>query len=159
MLDTRDFTRTRLPRHPYEDMATAILPGWDISLVFAGEVRAQSLNWLLRKKEYVPNVLSYESGKKSGEIIICPQVAKRQAKSYGYSYEQFIAFLFIHGLLHLKGYPHGTTMEKYERAFMARFIGVSVPHGSTNHDRHRHRDPSNQSRGRRGGTYSRRKTA
>ena len=127
MLDTRNFTKTPTPRHPYEKIADAILPGWEISLVFLGEVRAQQLNKALRNKDYVPNVLSYESGKKGGEIIICLQVAKREAKEYGMSYSQFVAYLFIHGLLHLKGYPHGTTMDKHERAHMARFIGVSVP--------------------------------
>ena len=127
MLDTRNFTRTPAPRHPYEAIASAILPGWEISLVFAGEVRAQQLNKALRNKTYIPNVLSYESGKKSGEIIICLQVAKREAKEYGLTYQQHVAYLFIHGLLHLKGYPHGSTMDTYERAHMARFIGVSVP--------------------------------
>jgi len=136
MLDTRNFTRTRPPRHPYEEIAKAVLPGWDISLAFVGEARAASLNKQLRNKEYTPNVLSYESGDKSGEIIICLQVAKREAKSYGLTYGQHVAYLFIHGLLHLKGYPHGPTMDKYERAHTARFIGVSVPNGTTNHDRH-----------------------
>lgn len=159
MLDIRNLTRTPYSKNPYDKMAEAILPGWDISLVFVGEKRAQTLNRQLRNKDYVPNVLSYQSGHKSGEIIICPAIAKRENLDWGMGCHQYVAFLFIHGLLHLKGYPHGTTMERYERAHMARFIGVSVPHGSTNHDRHRHRDPSNQSRGRRGGTHSRRKTA
>jgi len=136
MLDIRNFTRTSPPRHPYEKIAQTILPGWDISLAFVGETRAKRLNQQLRGKDYVPNVLSYESGKRSGEIIICPSVAKRERASYGLGCHQHIAYLFIHGLLHLKGYPHGPTMDKYERAHMARFIGVSVPNGTTNHDRH-----------------------
>lgn len=136
MLDTRNFTRTPAPRHPYEKIAGTILPGWEISLVFAGKTRATQLNQALRNKDYTPNVLSYESGKKSGEIIICLQVAKREAKDYDMTYAQFVAYLFIHGLLHLKGYPHGTTMDKHERAHMARFIGVSVPNGTTNSNRH-----------------------
>lgn len=153
MLDTRNFTRQTPPRHPYEEMAKTILPGWDISLVFVGKTRAQSLNYALRKKTYVPNVLSYESGNKSGEIIICLEVAKRQARSYGLTYQQHVAYLFIHGLLHLKGYPHGPTMDKLERAHTVRFIGVSVPtDGSTNHDRHRYRNTPNEGRRRGGGT-------
>lgn len=124
-VDLRNFTRGKVPSHPYEELAKAALPGWDISLVFAGEVRARSLNRALRGKDYVPNVLSYELGKKSGEIIICPMVAKQQAKDYGMSVKNFIAYLFIHGLAHLKGHPHGPTMERYERALMARFIRVT----------------------------------
>lgn len=126
-VDIRNFTRSNPGKGiAFETIAKAVLPGWEISLVFAGETRAQNLNIALRKKDYVPNVLSYETGKKSGEIIICPAVAKRQAASYGYSYKDFIPFLFIHGLLHLKGYPHGATMERNERAAMARF-GFKIP--------------------------------
>jgi probable rRNA maturation factor len=136
MLDIRNFTRSNPPEHPYERIASTILPGWDISLVFTGKARAQNLNKLLRNKDYIPNVLSYESGINSGEIIISLPVAKKEAQSYGLTYGQHVVYLFIHGLLHLKGYPHGTTMDKYERTHMVRFTGVSVPNGSTNHDRH-----------------------
>lgn len=136
MLDIRNFTRSTPPRHPYEKIAEAILPGWEISLVFAGSVRAQSLNVQLRNKTYTPNVLSYESGKKSGEIIICLPVAKKEAHTFELTYTQHVAYLFIHGLLHLKGYPHGTTMDRLERAHMARFINVSLSNGSTHNNRH-----------------------
>jgi len=137
-LDTRNFTRRNpAPGVPFLKIAEAVLPGWDISLVFAGETRAQSLNVALRNRDYIPNVLSYETGSKSGEIIICPAVAKRQAPSYGLSYKNFIAFLFIHGLLHLKGQPHGATMEKQERAILARFLlSTTSLNGTTNRNRH-----------------------
>jgi rRNA maturation RNase YbeY len=143
-VDIRNFTRRSAPVFPYIKMIEAVLPRWDISLVFCGEVRAQKLNVALRKKTYVPNVLSYESGKKSGEIIICLPVAKKQAQSYGLSYTQFVAFLFIHGLLHLKGLPHGTTMERHERSLLKSFTGAmpnydfdELKYGNTTH-RNRH---------------------
>ena len=117
-------------------MAAAVLPGWELSLVFAGERRAQSLNQRLRNKSYIPNVLSYESGKKSGEIIICLEVAKKEAPSYDMPYRTFVGYLFIHGLLHLKGHPHGTTMERYERELVSRFIGVTTKDGATHRNRH-----------------------
>lgn len=145
-LDVRNFTRRAAPGLPYQKIAEAILPGWDISLVFAGETRAQNLNIQLRNKDYVPNVLSYETSitkkERSGEIIICPQVAKRQAPDYGLSASHFIGFLFIHGLLHLKGLPHGTTMDRYEREYLSRFISArtSSPNGPTNRNRNRHRN-------------------
>ena len=41
-----------------------------------------------------------------GEIFICVDVAKRQAKEYQHSFEREMAFLFVHGLLHLLGYDH-----------------------------------------------------
>jgi rRNA maturation RNase YbeY len=143
-VDTRNFTRRSAPGFPYAKIAQAIAPGWDISLVFAGTARAKQLNQSLRKKSYVPNVLSYESGKKSGEIIICLDVAKKQALSYDLSYKDFVAFLFIHGLLHLLGKAHGTTMERHERTFLRRFTGANFSYGDAplnyGSSTHRNRD-------------------
>lgn len=145
-LDIRNFTRRDpAPGVPFNTVAAAVLPGWEISLVFAGARRAQQLNIALRNKSYVPNVLSYETtasdargAQRSGEIIICPEVARAQAPDYGMTYKAFVAYLFIHGLLHLKGHPHGATMERKERALMTRFgLNASSPrNGTTNRNRH-----------------------
>ncbi|MDB5245319.1 MAG: hypothetical protein JWN90_424 [Parcubacteria group bacterium] len=138
-LDIRTFTRRAAPGLPYRDMVQEVLPGWDISLVFAGEVRAKALNIALRQKDYIPNVLSYETGKKSGEIIICPSIAKKQAPEHELSYKEFLALLFIHGLLHLKGQRHGATMERHERQLAARFTNKvlsKLPNGTTHRNRH-----------------------
>ncbi len=136
-VSTRNFTRRPAPRARFIEIAKKALPGWEISLVFAGPTRAKSLNKKLRRKSYVPNVLSYESGTKSGEVIICLDIAKKQAKDYGLSYPDFTAYLFIHGLMHLKGYPHGPTMERYERALMGRFVHAHIFNEKTAH-RNRH---------------------
>ncbi|MBU2103416.1 rRNA maturation RNase YbeY [Patescibacteria group bacterium] len=125
MLDTRNFTKSPVPSFPYAKALETVLPGWDMSLVFAGETRSQSLNIRLRGKDYVPNVLSYEIGEKSGEIVICLAVAKKQAPEYGMTYTQFVGFLFIHGCLHLKGERHGATMESKERLLLKRFTNTS----------------------------------
>lgn len=121
ILDIRNFTRKPIPAFPFKQALDSALPGWEISLAFAGETRAQSMNIRLRNKDYIPNVLSYESGTKSGEIVICLEVAKRQAPDYGMSYRDFVGFLFIHGCMHLKGERHGATMERKERLLLKRF--------------------------------------
>jgi ssRNA-specific RNase YbeY (16S rRNA maturation enzyme) len=43
------------------------------------------------------------------------------AKDFDRSYENFIYFLFIHGCVHLKGYDHGSTMERIEAKFRKEF--------------------------------------
>ena len=123
-LSTRNLTRRSVPGVPFAKIAKSILPTWELSLVFVTPAEATRLNTTLRKKTYTPNVLSYASSKKSGEVIICLSVAKTQAPEYGLSYTAFVTLLFIHALLHLKGERHGTTMEKRERALLARFVSI-----------------------------------
>lgn len=41
-----------------------------------------------------------------GEIDICLEVAINQAKEYGHKIEREIAFLSLHGMLHLFGFDH-----------------------------------------------------
>lgn len=94
---------------------------YDLSLVFVGETRARSLNMRYRHKNYVPNVLSFPLTKTAGEMFICPAVAKREAKKFHLSERGYVAFLFIHGALHLKGHDHSDTMEKLERKFLRTF--------------------------------------
>ena len=43
-----------------------------------------------------------------GEILICPLVAKEQARQLGHSLIREICFLYLHGFLHLCGYDHQT---------------------------------------------------
>ena len=115
-------TRQNMVKFPFEKAHAHILPSWDVSLAFVGTGRAQQMNKALRNKDYVPNVLSYESGKNSGEVVICLLEARKQAPEYDMTYTQFVGFLFIHGLLHLKGQQHGATMDKQERLLLKRFI-------------------------------------
>jgi probable rRNA maturation factor len=51
-----------------------------------------------------------------GDIVICLDRAFSQAADYGHSREREVAFLAIHGLLHLTGFDHQD--EKSEKAML-----------------------------------------
>lgn len=109
-------------QHPYEEIKRKILGGrYELSLVFVGKKRATLLNQKYRQKTYTPNVLSFPITDNTGEIFICPPVAEKEASKFNLSSNGYIAYLFIHGLLHLKGYDHSDTMEKQERKYLKVF--------------------------------------
>jgi probable rRNA maturation factor len=110
------------PEWPYKEISEAILgKKYSLSLMFVGADRAKALNKAYRKKDYVPNVLSFPLEEHTGEIYICPKVAKVQAKDFNLSVDGYIAYLFIHGCVHLKGYDHGDTMDELERKYTKKF--------------------------------------
>ena len=137
---------TRRPLHSgrrvFSAIAKSVLPDWDISLVFVSQAKARELNEKMRGKNYTPNVLSYVAGKKSAEVIICPSEAAKQAPDFRLSASSFQLLLFIHGVLHIKGWVHGDKMDKCERNLLKR-------HEKAHSDGNRHRHiPSKNGRSR-----------
>jgi len=140
----KNLTRRRTAsRAVFSKIANDVLPEWDISLVFVGATRAKDLNKKLRGKNYVPNVLSYIVGEKSGEIIICLSEAKKQSLDFNLTPYTFTLYLFIHAVLHIKGWVHGANMDKCEQKLLKRYEATH-----SDRDRHRHVPSKN---GRRGG--------
>ena len=91
---------------------------YELSLVFIDQKRSRELNKTYRKKNKPTNVLSFPLSKKSGEIFIDLVTSKSEAKKFGMSFTQFVKYLFIHGILHLKGMRHGATMENAEKKLL-----------------------------------------
>ena len=117
-----DSTVKAYPAFPYETIKNDILgKRYDLSLQFVGPTRAQKLNATYRQKTYTPNVLSFPLTEHTGEIFICPQVAVKEAAKYQLSVDGYVAYLFIHGCLHLKGLDHGDTMDKAEQKYLRKF--------------------------------------
>ena len=81
----------------------------EVSLTFVSTREIQELNNMYRKKDSATDVLSFPS---SGDIIICVEVAGQQAETYGHSLERELAFLAVHGFLHLLGYDHLNTEDE-----------------------------------------------
>jgi len=115
----------KLPSLPFDDIKETILGSdYILSLVFIGDKRAKTLNKKYRGKDYVPDILSFPYDKKEGEIFINPHQAKRRSRDFDMSEDKFIGYLFIHGLLHLKGLRHGSTMNRMECAYVKRFLSL-----------------------------------
>ena len=89
----------------------------EVSLVFVDDQEIQILNKTYRQKDQPTDVLSFPlwDGEEEasgeillGDIVISLETAQRQAEEYGHSLEREIAYLMVHGLLHLLGYDHLT---------------------------------------------------
>lgn len=116
------FTKGKLPSLPFVRIKNAVLgQDYNLSLVFVGKTRAQKLNSLWRNKNYPTDILSFPLTKKSGEIFICPSIVEQKAPAWNRTPKNFLAFLLIHGLCHLKGFVHGSRMEAQEIKFRNRF--------------------------------------
>lgn len=122
-----NFTITSTIKHypihiPYEAIKQKILGArYELSLTFIGKSRAAALNQTHRQKTYVPNVLSFPLTETMGEIFICPSIAEKESSKFNLSPDGYVAFLFIHGCLHLKGLDHSDTMDKLEQKYLKLF--------------------------------------
>ena len=62
-----------------------------------------------------------------GDVVVCPTVAAKNAIAHGVGFDDEVALLVVHGLLHLLGMDHGEdeeaeTMERRERELLTRFF-------------------------------------
>lgn len=120
-------TRENIPRVPFSMMAEKILgKSYSLSVVFVGDARMRTLNRTHRGKDTVTDILSFPLSKDFGEIFINQKTAVKKASTFGLTPKQYIAYMFIHGLLHLKGMEHGRTMEKQEDSWCLAF-NVPLP--------------------------------
>lgn len=125
MLDTFSIinkTKSTLPRVSFVKIKNDVLgEKYSLSLVFIGNAKSQELNRIYRKKDKPTNILSFPLNKTNGEIFINLSLAKKEASSFERKFDNFIAFLFIHGLLHLKGMEHSSRMEEAEKKLRKKF--------------------------------------
>jgi len=81
----------------------------EISIALVSQDKIRQLNKKFHKVDSFTDVLAFpiendfvSTGDILGEVVISPEVALRQAK--GHSFEDELALLVIHGVLHLLGY-------------------------------------------------------
>jgi probable rRNA maturation factor len=98
---------------------------YELSVVCIGDTFSKRLNATYRDKHKGTNVLAFPLSKTSGEIYINIPLARREAQRFDSTVLSHIHFLFVHGLLHLKGYDHGPAMERLESRYMKKYFPKS----------------------------------
>lgn len=95
-----------------------------LSLVFIEDDEMRQINNKYRGINKTTDVLSFELGddnkfiicepesQASGEILISPKEALREAKLQKITFKKEIVILFIHGILHILGYDHEEDEER-----------------------------------------------
>lgn len=97
--------------------------GAELVLFLCDETVMQNLNQQFRGKNAPTDVLSFESQLEDfeqpwqkhlpfGEIALCLTICEAQATEYGWSFEQELFRLLIHGMAHLAGYTHENELQK-----------------------------------------------
>ncbi|HWU42885.1 MAG TPA: rRNA maturation RNase YbeY [Bdellovibrio sp.] len=91
----------------------------ELTLVFLDKKPAQKINNEFRGKDYATDVLSFDSMDPSsfGELVLCPEVLKRQAKDHGLNFREELGYMLLHGVLHLLGYDHETSENDARKMF------------------------------------------
>ena len=118
-----------------------------LDLSFVGRAHIRALNASLRSVDRVTDVLSFptiekvalplkkgdypfdvdpESGSVYlGSLVICRVKAKEQAAEYGHSFARELAYLTVHGVLHLLSFDHIEESDKKKmRAAEEKILGV-----------------------------------
>ena len=122
MLSITNTTKAKLPRLAFSDMADAVLgKKYELSLAIVSAAHMKKLNKMHRNIDAATDILSFPLSKTDGEMYLCLTETKKEAPKFDRSYENFLAFLFIHGCVHLKGFDHSSTMERIERQFRKKF--------------------------------------
>ncbi len=111
----------------------------DVSLVDDETMRAVNAEW--RGKDAPTNVLSFPAGEMPfvpdapwplGSLMLAGGVLRREAAARAVAFADHLAWMVIHGILHLLGYDHergeaeAAHMEALERAALAR-LGLPDP--------------------------------
>ncbi len=93
---------------------------YSLSIAYVSEKKSREINKKHRGKDKATNILSFALRKNEGEIMLCSNVIKKEARSLKETFSQHLGFLVIHGMLHLKGMTHGRKMEKAEKKYLSR---------------------------------------
>jgi probable rRNA maturation factor len=103
----------------FAEKALKVVPvaGAGVTVAFVSDRAMRELNRMWRHKRGTTDVLSFPAGQNEfemtegatlGDVVISVEQAARQAAAHGLEFEEEVAQLILHGLLHLYGYDHET---------------------------------------------------
>jgi probable rRNA maturation factor len=94
-------------------------PKLEFTILFVDQREMRKLNKTYRGKDYATDVLSFDGDSEAsfGELVISPQVIKRQAKEHGLSLQDELGYMVLHGVLHLLGFDHEKNKREANRMF------------------------------------------
>jgi probable rRNA maturation factor len=114
-----------LGRHVLDAMR--VHPKAELSVVLVDEPAMEQLNQQWMDETGPTDVLSFPMDELRpgggddepqpgllGDVVLCPQVARRQARTAGHSAEEELLLLTTHGILHLLGFDHAEPEEEKE---------------------------------------------
>ncbi len=102
----------------------------EVGVTLVSDQRIRLLNRRYRGVDRVTDVLSFAQREGDeladppggegllGDVVISVATARHQARMFGHAVERELAFLAVHGTLHLLGYDHGDSAA--EKAMMER---------------------------------------
>ncbi len=88
----------------------------ELSIAFVDKGVIRELNGKYRGIDRDTDVLSFpmEEEDMLGDVVICPEVAVRNAEKAGRPADKEIELLVVHGMLHILGYDHEDRQKKDE---------------------------------------------
>ena len=111
-----------------------------VSLRFINIRNMKKLNYSFSGSNKETNVLSFlpepketdENDNSIGDIAICVEVLKKEAKEQKKDFFEHLLHLFVHGVLHLLGYKHdidgdALEMEQIEKSVLSK-LGIEDPY-------------------------------
>jgi rRNA maturation RNase YbeY len=115
---------------------------FDLSLAYVTRNTMHALNKAQRGIDAPTDILSFPLSKTSGEMVLCMPEVVSHAKVWDVPAKDYLPYLVIHGLVHLKGHDHGRIMTRLEHEYCSRLsvrhpLPVATKNGTTNRSGHR----------------------